>query len=66
MKIEVDAGLCQGHGECQAAAPEVFEVRDDNLAHVLLPETHDPTIMERARAAQRRCPTDAIVITEDD
>ena len=31
MKVTVDHDLCEGNMKCQAAAPEVFEVRDDDL-----------------------------------
>ena len=31
MKVHVDMNLCQSHGECVFAAPEVFELGDDDV-----------------------------------
>ncbi len=62
MRPVVDVGLCQGHGQCQEAAPEVFEVRDDGLAHVLVDEVTDAALVVRVEEAVRRCPTDAIAV----
>jgi ferredoxin len=61
MKIHVDLKMCQGHGQCEESAPEVFEVRDDGLVHLLIdnpPESGRPAIEEAAR----RCPVDALRI----
>jgi ferredoxin len=35
MKIQVDTARCSGHGVCQLAAPEVFEVGDDSVVRLL-------------------------------
>ena len=31
MKVHVDMNLCQSHGECVLAAPDVFELGDDDV-----------------------------------
>jgi ferredoxin len=62
VAVTVDHGLCQGHGQCQESAPEIFEVRDDGLAYVLRP-VDSPELLEKARDAESRCPIDAIMIT---
>lgn len=62
MRVSVDVTLCQGHGQCQEAAPEVFEVRDDGLAHVLVDEVTDAGLVAKVEEAVRRCPADAIVV----
>jgi ferredoxin len=31
MKVHVDMNLCQSHGECVYAAPDVFELGDDDV-----------------------------------
>ncbi len=36
MKVVVDLKLCEGNMKCQEAAPEVFEVRDDDKSHLLI------------------------------
>jgi ferredoxin len=63
MKVSVDVELCQGHGQCEESAPDVFEVRDDGLAYVI-GETDTSDKQARTREAASRCPVDAIRITE--
>ena len=31
MKVIVDMNLCQSHGECVLAAPDVFDLGDDDV-----------------------------------
>jgi len=33
MKVHVDLAVCEAHGECTYAAPEVFELDDDDELH---------------------------------
>jgi len=64
MKVVVDRELCQGHGQCENSAPEVFEVRDDGLAYVLRdPDT--PDLVERTKDGAFRCPVDAITLVDE-
>ena len=35
MKVVVDFEVCQSHGLCTQAAPEVFEIRDDGFLYIL-------------------------------
>ena len=35
MRVVVDFDLCESNALCMAAAPEVFEVRDDDFLYVL-------------------------------
>ena len=61
MRVVVDYDLCESNALCMAAAPEVFEVRDDDFLYVLQdepPETQRATVEE----AVRRCPKQAITI----
>ena len=62
-KVVVDFDRCKSNARCMEAAPEVFEVRDDNFLYILQEEPADelrPTVED----AVRRCPTDAISIAE--
>ena len=64
MRVVVDYDLCESNALCMAAAPEVFEVRDDDQLYVLddnPPESARPQILE----AVRSCPRQAISIVED-
>lgn len=61
MKIVVDFDLCQSHGLCVEAAPELFELRDDGFLYVLN-ETPGPEFAAKAEKAILECPTSAIQI----
>lgn len=63
MKITVDLDLCLGHAQCEDAAPEVFQVGDDGYAHVLQ-EDPGADLWSKVEEAVRRCPTQAISVTE--
>ena len=63
MKIRVDAGKCQGHGMCNAVAPEVFPLDDVGFCHVEDEEV--PVSKEaQARRGQQACPERAIELIE--
>jgi ferredoxin len=59
MKINVDTDRCTGHGVCESLAPEVFEVGDDGIVHLL---TEDLAEDQRAtlESAVAECPTQAL------
>lgn len=63
--VTVNHDLCEGNAKCQSAAPEVFEVRDDDLAHVLVGDVPE-NARERVEAAIRLCPRLAIRWQESD
>ena len=59
MRVFVDAERCEGHGQCVAAAPELFGFDGDGATVVL----RDPVAADdedAARAAVRRCPVAAL------
>ncbi|MBV6755117.1 ferredoxin [Rhodococcus opacus] len=61
MRIVVDWDLCEGHGQCEFAAPDVFSINDDGELDVLdeTPAGAERTSVEQA---MRRCPTRALRI----
>lgn len=61
MKVVIDYDRCEGHGRCQSAAPEVFEVRDDDRAYLLIEEPGEELRPKVERAA-RVCPRQAITV----
>jgi ferredoxin len=64
MKVVVDFDLCESNALCMAAAPEVFEVRDDDFLYVL--DEHPPeSLRAKVEEAVRRCPKQAISVEED-
>jgi ferredoxin len=62
MKVIVDMNLCQSHGECVLAAPDVFELGDDDVL------TWKEDVDESQRAAVEEavdvCPMMAIRIED--
>src|SRR4051812_44231349 len=61
MKVVVDFDLCESNALCMAAAPEVFEVRDDDFLYVLQDEPGEE-LRAKVEEAVRRCPKQAISI----
>jgi len=61
MRVVVDFGLCESNALCVEAAPEVFEVRDDDILHVLNEHPHE-ALRAKVVAAARVCPKQAIKI----
>lgn len=59
--LRVDDELCLGYGNCVEIAPELFEIDQDGIAHVLNP--HPPAnLLDKARKAARDCPSRAIIL----
>lgn len=64
MRVVVDYDLCESNAICMGIAPEVFEVRDDDLLYIL--DEHPPeALRERVAEAVRRCPKQALTLLED-
>ncbi len=63
MRVVVDFDLCESNALCMAAAPEVFEVRDDDLLYVL-DEKPPEELRQKVEAAVRTCPKHAITIED--
>ena len=63
MKVVVDLTLCDLHGLCVEAAPEVFQIGDDGALH-LLNESPSDDLRAKVDKAVRECPTGAIWVTE--
>ncbi len=57
-KVTVDASLCVGCGLCEQNCPEVFEMKDDGVAHVKPKFTCNCDLQEVAD----QCPVNAIVV----
>ena len=63
-RIVVDYNLCEANGVCVMAAPEVFELSDDDKLHLLL--EHPPArSIDSVETAVRRCPKGALSLVED-
>lgn len=64
MKVVVDHDLCEGHARCQEAAPDVFEVRDDDRSYVLVDDVPEEQ-RQNVEQAIRLCPRQAIAWAKD-
>jgi ferredoxin len=62
MKVHVDMNLCQSHGECTVAAPEVFELGDDDVLR--WKEDVDEELRSKVEEAVDVCPMMAIRIED--
>lgn len=63
MKVIVDLGLCDLHGLCVEAAPEVFEIGHDGVLRVLN-DAPPQDLRAKVDKAVRECPTGAITTHE--
>jgi ferredoxin len=63
MRIVVDFEQCESNALCMGLAPEVFEVREDDLLYVL-DENPPEELREKVLAAVRTCPKNAISIQD--
>lgn len=61
MRVVVDWNLCESHGQCEFAAPDVFTIDDDGELQVL---QENPSESERVNVEQavRRCPSRALAV----
>ncbi|MEX0874018.1 MAG: ferredoxin [Actinomycetota bacterium] len=65
MRVEVDLGLCQGHGVCESEAPKVFKVSKETGQVEILDPTPGDELRAQVDAAVKYCPTLALKLKED-
>jgi len=65
MKLIVDPTVCEANAVCIEAAPDVFELDEDDVLHILLPEP-PPEQEEAVRLAVSSCPKQALRIIESE
>ena len=63
MKIKVDFDLCESNALCEAMAPEVFELDDDDYL-VMKTEQTTPDNIDDVRRAVAACPRAAITLED--
>ncbi|MGH8977604.1 MAG: ferredoxin [Acidimicrobiia bacterium] len=64
FRVVVDFDRCESNALCMAAAPEVFEVRDDDFLYVL-DEQPPEALRDKCLEAARVCPKQAISIVDE-
>jgi ferredoxin len=60
MEIHVENDLCQGHGRCNALAPDVFELDDTGYVALTGRITVADGLEEQAREGVAACPEGAL------
>ena len=63
MRIKVDFDLCESNGLCEAMAPEVFELDDDDFLQVKVEQT-TPENVDHVKRAVAACPRAAITLED--
>ena len=64
LRIRVDPGLCKGHANCMAEAPEIFRV-DAQGRLTVVDENPPAELIDKARAAEKHCPTQAVTVVDE-
>jgi ferredoxin len=59
VKVSVDRDVCIVSGMCTSIAPEIFQIGDDGLLHILV-EDLTPEQAEKAGNAVLCCPVEAL------
>ncbi len=66
MRITVDYSLCEGHGQCLMAAPEVFDLADDAEQVALLDPNPPADQFDAVVRAAAMCPALALSVGTGD
>ncbi|WP_225633007.1 ferredoxin [Streptomyces solaniscabiei] len=61
MRITVDMNLCESHGQCVFAAPEIFSFDDDD--YLVYESAPRDALLDRAEKAAAVCPVRAITLS---
>jgi ferredoxin len=64
MKVQINPGLCQGHGRCYDLAPGLFGADDEGYGLVLGDGIVKPDAEHDAELAVLNCPEQAIELLE--
>lgn len=59
MKVKVDGDVCEANGVCASLVPEVFDLDDEDILHIRVPEVPQ-AVAGRVRYAVRSCPKAAL------
>ena len=64
MRVEVDKLSCEANAVCVGIAPDVFQLDDEDVLHILLPEP-PPELADQVREAVIGCPKLALTLHDD-
>jgi len=63
MKVSLDRESCTGHAQCNAVAPEVYELDDHGYCAIDVLDV-PPDLERMARKGAQACPERAITVIE--
>lgn len=63
MRITVDMNLCESHGQCVFAAPEIFSFDDED--YLVYDADPSEALRDKAEKAAVACPVRAITVLAD-
>ncbi len=63
MRVILDADRCEANGICERLAAQVFRLDEHDRLHVLIEEP-PPELIASVREAIRRCPKQALRLTD--
>jgi len=64
LKIKVDFDLCESNAMCEALAPDIFQLDDDDFLQLTTDQV-TPENEQRVRQAAAACPRNAISLVEE-
>jgi ferredoxin len=64
MKITADTGKCVGAGQCVLTAPALFDQSEDDGTVIVLNDTPEGELVEKAREAMHLCPSQSLASQE--
>lgn len=64
MKVSVDNGRCEAHGQCEAAVPDFFTLDDDGYSNIGQDKPVPEGLEADVELGVGLCPMDALTITE--
>jgi ferredoxin len=64
VRVYIQEDVCQGHTLCFMAAPEVFDLREEDGHAIVKVTEFSPELLEAAKRAALTCPEQAIVVEE--
>ena len=65
MRVQIDAGLCQGHGRCYDLSPDLFGEDEDGYGTVSGNGQVPAGREDDARLAAANCPESAVAVLEE-
>ena len=63
MRVIVDETLCEANGFCESLAPDIFEIGDSDVVHVVDGEVPEHLHID-VRAAVDQCPKAALRLVD--